>query len=229
MVSSYSNSQNGPTTSPTLLNRLKLWNYQTAWNNFILQYNPLFEKWARGKLRNAADVQDLNQQVSLEVAQRLSSFDYDSKRSFRGWLRTLYFSRLLDFLKAERRRQWRDQYIAQLRRQSFVVDENDSTNRLTTSVQAASNTGNTGVSSAVAGETGAINVRDQHAFAQQIQTRVRGRVSEKTWAIFWEIAVQGNSIADTAQRYSMRYASTFAAYSRVHKMLQQEASMEVAK
>lgn len=218
MASSASNSQNGPVTSPTLLNRLKVWDDRTAWNNFIRQYDPLFQKWGRDKLRNAADVQDLNQQVSLEVAERLVSFDYDSNRSFRGWLKTLYFSRLLDFLKAERRRQNRDQQMTQLRRPCFQADHPATIDSWPATPDQVCST-----------DCKASAVSDQHARAQQIQSCVRDRVSEKTWSIFWEIAVQGNSIADTAKRYSMKYASTFAAYSRVHKMLQHEASLEISK
>lgn len=69
----------------------------------------------------------------------------------------------------------------------------------------------------------------QQSLALEIQQRVRSRVSERTWSVFWEIAVDGQTIADTAQRYSMRYASAFAAFTRVKQMLQNEAALETGR
>lgn len=198
----------GPPTSSTLLERLRAWDDSRAWNRFFEQYNPMLEKWSRSRLRSGDDVREVNQRVLWELAWRLVDFQYDSSKSFRGWLRTLHSSRLFDFLKSERRRQIRQREVAE-RRGSMTADVPGGVGGTTTS-----------------GER--IDERRQamHSLARQIQRRVQDRVSEKTWAVFSEIAVEGHPIAEVAARHSMRYASAFAAFSRVQKMLQQEASRE---
>lgn len=213
MSSNPSRSEHGPVTSPTLLRRLQAWDDQTAWNCFFTRYSPLFEKWSRARLRNPADIQEVNQRVVWEVAQRLVSFEYHPSRSFRGFLRTLHSSRLLDFLKSEKRRQKRELDVLQVRNASSEILADQPSLDLASSKQ-------------FGGRDRDSVEQCRRRLAQQIQSRVQSRVNERTWQVFWEIAVQGNSIAETAQRYSMRYASAFAAYSRVYKMLQQEASTE---
>ena len=59
--------------------------------------------------------------------------------------------------------------------------------------------------------------------ALEIQNRVKQRTSGQTWAIFWEVTIENQALGDVARKYSMRYASAFAAVSRVHKMLKEEA------
>jgi RNA polymerase sigma-70 factor (ECF subfamily) len=198
----------GPKTSPALLKRLQAWDDRTAWNCFFEQYNPLLERWSRSTLRNPGDAIELSQLVLWELARRLREFRYDPARSFRGWLRTLHTRRMLDFLSAEQRRRNQEQRVFEVRRPSPVISLSNSGSGLTATDQAAQSR------------------QAQQALAMKIQQRVRERVTEKTWAIFWEIAVEGHSIAETAERHSMRYASAFAAFSRVHKMLQKEASRE---
>lgn len=197
-----------PRTSPTLIGRLHAWDDRTAWNLFIERYSPLLDRWSRSKLQNAADVDEVNQTVLWELARRFVSFQYDPTRSFRGWLRTLHTSRLLDFLKSERRRAVRELEVNQLRQSPAKIPQ-----------------------CAVDGTLTSDKLQEEQRQARlilsaTIQQRVRERVSEKTWTIFWEIAVEGQLVADTARRHSMRYASAFAAFSRVRKMLRQEASGE---
>lgn len=197
---------NGPVTSPTLVRRLQSWEDTTAWRLFADQYNHLFEKWSQSKLRNPADVDELNQQVLWEMARRITRFQYDPTKSFRGWLRTLHHSRLLDFLKVENRRLAHDKQAIQVRsqaRRECLAPAPEEESLLETSEK----------------ETTGTFVR-----ALTIQQRVQDRVSVQTWTIFSEIAINGQSIADTAKRHEMRYASAFAAYTRVCRMLRQEAN-----
>ena len=199
--------ENGPTTSPTLLGRMQCWEDTAAWKLFVDRYHHLFETWSRRKLRNPADVDEVNQQVYWEIARRLPAFEYDAKRSFRGWLRTLHQSRLLDFMKLERRRLQRESHVRQLR---VPLHARSQKALATTDLDTAS---------APSAET----AKEQTRTANEIQQAVKSRVSERSWSVFQEIAVNGQSIAETAQRYSMKYASAFAAYSRVCQMLRREA------
>jgi DNA-directed RNA polymerase specialized sigma24 family protein len=197
---------NGPVTSPTLVKRLQSWEDTTAWKLFVDQYDHLLEKWSRSKLRNPADIDELNQQVLWDLARRITGFKYDHAKSFRGWLRTLHRSRLLDFLKVEKRRRAHDKQTIQVRVHAHreclapaVEDEGP-------------------------GETSEKETPGAFLRALTIQKRVQDRVSAQTWTIFSEIAINGQTIADTARRHEMRYASAFAAYSRVCRMLREEAN-----
>lgn len=198
----------GPKTSPALLKRLQAWDDRTAWNCFFEQYSPLLDRWSRATLRNPGDAIELSQMVLWELARRLREFRYDPAGSFRGWMKTLHSRRMLDFLRAEQRRRNQEHSVFEVRRSSPVEFRTEfETDRASTPSSTHSR-------------------QAQQAAAVRIQQRVRDRVTEKTWAIFHDIAVEGHSIAETAQRHSMRYASAFAAFSRVHKMLRHEATQE---
>lgn len=196
----------GPLTSTTLLGRLQNWDDTAAWRIFVDRYQCLFESWSRRKLANPADVDEVNQQVIWEVARRLTDFRYDSKRSFRGWLRTLHQSRLLDFLKIQRRRRLREVEIARLRRPMHVASVNP--------VEEAPSPG-----------PDSEFQFENSAAVEFVLSSVQSRVSPQTWSIFNDIAVHGQSVSDTAQRHGMKYAATFAAYSRTCQMLRREAGI----
>ncbi len=205
-LSASARQDNGPETSPTLVRRLQSWEDTAAWRLFVDQYNHLFEKWSRSKLRNPADVDEVNQQVLWELARRMTGFRYDPAKSFRGWLRTLHQSRLLDFLKLERRRRTKNEQLAKVR---FLGQQ----------TSASSSTEDDNMIQRSSEETSIAFKK-----ALTIQQRVQERVSAQTWTVFCDIAINGQSIADTAKRHEMRYASAFAAYSRVCRMLRQEAN-----
>jgi len=194
----------GPATSGSLLDRLHTWSDRSAWERFFTNYNPLLEAWTRPRLHNPADAQELVQILWCELSRRLRSFRYSPDRSFRGWLRCLHSCRLSDFRKTERRRVARElQYAA------------DSAPPLTHIPTAPPTT------------TPDCPRRQQHLDqAARIQAAVRKRVSARSWEVFHDIAILGLEISETAARHQMRYASAWAAFSRVHPMLQQEAPRE---
>ncbi len=194
----------GPATSGSLLDRLHTWSDHSAWQRFFTSYNPLLEAWTRPRLQNPADAQELVQLVWCELGRRLRSFQYNPGRSFRGWLRCLHACRLSDFRKTERRRIARElRYAA------------ESTPPLTH------------LPATTAAPAPDCPCRQQQLErASRIQAAVRKRVSARSWEIFHDIAILGLEISETATRHQMRYASAWAAFSRVHHMLQQEAARE---
>ena len=74
-------------TSESLLLRLKTPEDTEAWDRFAELYSPLIFYWARKNGLGAHDAADLAQEVMTLVFQKLPEFQYDSRRSFRGWLR----------------------------------------------------------------------------------------------------------------------------------------------
>lgn len=194
----------GPATSGSLLDRLHTWSDRSAWQRFFTNYNPLLEAWTRPRLQNPADAQELVQNLWCELSRRLRSFKYNRDRSFRGWLRCLHSCRLSDFRKTERRRLARElQYAAAV---------------------AAPEIHHTATAAAAIPECP--RHQQQLERAHRIQVAVRNRVSPKSWDVFHDVAILGLDISETANRHHMRYASAWAAFSRVHRMLQQEAARE---
>jgi RNA polymerase sigma-70 factor (ECF subfamily) len=98
------NKAGASTTSGTLLGRLRHQPAdQSAWADFVQRYGPRIYQWCRRGNLQAADAQDVAQNVLLKLAARMRTFEYDPARSFRAWLCTVARSALNDFL-AERQR-----------------------------------------------------------------------------------------------------------------------------
>lgn len=194
-----------PKTSGTLLRRVQDWGDGDAWQELFRRYQPLLEKWTRARIRNPADATEISQIVWCELTRRLKEFEYDSNRSFRGWLRRLHTSRLLDYLKSQRRYRTRLQRIG-LEQSAWASCEAEVVPRTDPAIDG------------IAQDRLTEQVR-----LVQIQRRVQGRVSEQTWQIFWDVAIENQAISAVARKTSMRYASVFAAVTRVGKMLREEA------
>ncbi|GIW97287.1 MAG: DNA-directed RNA polymerase sigma-70 factor [Pirellulaceae bacterium] len=76
-------------TSESLLLRLRLAADSEAWEYFVSLYTPLLFYWARRTGLAREDASDLVQDVLIQLLKSLPEFDYDARRSFRGWLRTI--------------------------------------------------------------------------------------------------------------------------------------------
>lgn len=86
-------------TPVSLLLRLKQPKPEAAWQRFVELYTPLLFYWARQAGLSSPDDEDLVQEVFALLVQKLPQFDYDSRRSFHGWLHTLLRNRLRDLTR----------------------------------------------------------------------------------------------------------------------------------
>src|SRR4051812_38614563 len=89
------------TTSQTLLQKLREPDQLAAWDRFVRLYSPGLYSWARKMGLSETDAADLVQDVLLTLVKTLPEFDYDTGKSFRGWLWTLTKNQ---FLKRKNRR-----------------------------------------------------------------------------------------------------------------------------
>ena len=60
--------------------------------------------------------------------------------------------------------------------------------------------------------------------AARVQEAVRARVDDRTWEVFWRIAVEDAPIREVAEAAGLSYAAAFAAQKRVRRMLREEAA-----
>ena len=86
-------------TSESLLIRLKSANDFQAWSQFVELYTPMLFYWARKTGLSTEDASDLVQEVLTLVSQRVSSFEYEPSKSFRGWLRTVTLNKFKEHMR----------------------------------------------------------------------------------------------------------------------------------
>ena len=90
-------------TSITLLVRVKAKD-QEAWRRLVHLYSPLVHGWCLRAGLQEADTADVAQDVFRTVAESIDGFHHDQiGDTFRGWLRAVTRSRLLDFLRRKAR------------------------------------------------------------------------------------------------------------------------------
>lgn len=91
-------------TSVSLLKRLQSDQKEIAWERFVELYAPLIFYWAKKHGLNPTDQTDLVQEVLVIVQSKLEEFQYDPKRRFRGWLRTITINKANDVHRRNARR-----------------------------------------------------------------------------------------------------------------------------
>jgi RNA polymerase sigma factor (sigma-70 family) len=158
------------TTNPRLLNRLGDWRDHEAWVDFVTRYDPVIRSIS-GRYRLGADsTEELCQRVWIDLAQRMRTYRYDPGKKFRGWLRRLCQSRAIDLLRKKKANavEWlEDQPVASLTHDAVADIDVD--------------------------ECAVLERSRLLLHAEEVQNTVRRRVSERTWQVFWNIAVEGQS------------------------------------
>ena len=187
------------TTTPALLNRLGDWRDHEAWVDFVMRYDPVIRLSCRRYRLDADTTEELCQRVWIDLARRMRTFRYDPGKTFRGWLCRLCQSRAIDLLrkkKADAAESLEDQpreSLPQAAPDDFEGDDSAASER-------------------------PLLLR----LAQEVQDVVRRRVEERTWEIFWKIAVQGESVREASEAAGISYYAAFAARKRVGRMLREE-------
>ncbi len=194
------------TTNPTLLNCLGDWRDHEAWVDFVIRYDPVIRSTSRRYRLDAESTEELCQRVWIDLARRMRSYRYEPGKTFRGWLRRLCQSRAIDLLRKKKANavEWlEDQPAASLLEDASAgieVDESAASER-------------------------PVLLRQ----AEEVQDAVRLRVSERTWQVFWNIAIEGQSVRETSAAAGISYYAAFAAQKRVGRMLREEGQRLLAE
>ncbi len=91
-------------TSLSLLDRLRQSPEDEDWSRLIEAYSPLLRAWLMRAEVQAADADDLVQEVLLVVHRELPKFEHNQRRgAFRKWLRQIVVHRLRNFWRSRGR------------------------------------------------------------------------------------------------------------------------------
>ena len=180
------------TTSASLLERLCQPGASEAWHRFVHIYTPLLYYWARGAGLPTHDAADLVQEVLVVLLQKLPEFEYDSRKSFRGWLRTIALNK------------WRER----CRRFAARPDQ-------------AGDTGLSGVADRdpVAGFAEA-EYREQ--LVRRALQIMQAEFEPTTWKACWEVVVASRPAAEVAAELGVSVDVVYSAKSRVLRRLRKE-------
>lgn len=88
-----------PTTSPSLLLRVRNADDGGSWAIFVDLYAPMIRRYCRRRGIQESDVDDLVQEIMTLVSQAIRKFDYEPDRGrFRAWFSTIITNRVKTFL-----------------------------------------------------------------------------------------------------------------------------------
>lgn len=187
-------------TSLTLLSALKDdVQKHHAWDDFVARYGPRIEGWCRRWGLQEADAHDVTQNVLLQLARQMQSFEYDRRGRFRSWLKTIAWRAWADYLRSVTRNPARPGTPGVLRQLDTVEARDDLMHRL-----------------------------DDEANREVLEVairRIRARVQENTFEAFRLMTFEQISGADAADRLEMTPGAVFVAKSRVDKMISDEVRL----
>lgn len=86
-----------PRTRPSLLLRVRVWSDTEAWIEFARWCRVTILAECKKHHLNASEAEDIVQLVLIRLSRRMERFAYDPSRSFRGWLRSLTRSTILNY------------------------------------------------------------------------------------------------------------------------------------
>lgn len=169
-------------TRPSLLLRVRVWSDLQAWNEFAKWCLPVVRDECRRHGLREAETEEIVQRVLIRLARTMERFAYDPSRSFRGWLRTLTRSTILNYWERDQDSQAAAMEVAVDPTQwSWPVFDPESLDE---------------------------DERDEwdvpHPWRvlldriAHVQVLARERFSTETWEAFWLVQVEGRSPADAA-------------------------------
>jgi RNA polymerase sigma-70 factor (ECF subfamily) len=184
-------------TSLTLLDRARA-NEADAWARLVTLYTPLVRYWCLAGGLQPTDVDDVVQEVCRVAFSGLAGFRHDRPGdTFRGWLRTITRTALA-------------LYFRKLAWVPVAVGGSVAFARLQEVADPVPD---------LPDEDPSDESRGLHRRALEL---VRGEFEDRTWQMFWLIAVEDRKPADVAARFGVTPVAVRKAKSRVLRRLREE-------
>lgn len=182
-----------PNSSPSLIRAVRKRD-PDAWRRLVAIYGPLVYDWGMRKGLQPADAADVLQQVFVSVGQGIDQAQWDRPGdSFRGWLWTIFRSRLMDF--------YRDR-----RRQPQALNDGDGSELVDDETT----------------EMSPHTVEGEHLLlVRRTLEIIRLDFSQATWQAFWRSSVEGHATSDIARDLNLSPAAVCMCRSRVLRRLRE--------
>ncbi len=152
--------------------------------------------WCRKHGLQDADARDVTQEVLVQLAQSMGRFRKDPAKRFRGWLRAVVHSALSDWVEQRRTGQDGSGDSEVIRLLHELPDRDELAAR--------------------------IEAEFDRELLEVAMLRVRERVEPRTWEAFRLLAIERLSGKDAAETLGMTPGSTFAAKSKVQRLVREE-------
>lgn len=191
------------TVSTGLLDGVKA-DLPDAWSRLADRYAPLVYFWCRKHGLQAADSEDVVQEVFRTVAARIEEFRREREGdTFRGWLRTITRHKLGDFFRNEQRRQKAagGTDAGEMMRQHPDLRGNDEP-----------------IEMEVPGES--------RLLYRRVLGLIRADFGERTWQAFSRVVVDGVAPQDVAAELEMSVNAVYLARSRILRRVRAELGAE---
>lgn len=188
---------NSPETRSSLLLRVRDPSDHEGWVEFSEIYRPVICRMARLKGMQAADAEDLAQQVLWAVSKAIDRWQPDSQRaSFRTWLATIARNAILNALS----RGIPDQATGTDTVQELLAQFPDRHGP----------------------DSDLLKLEYRRELFSLAVKEIRSEFTDETWQSFWLTAIEGLDIETAAQELSRSRGSIYASRSRVMKRLKQK-------
>lgn len=167
-----------PTTRASLLLRLRDPRDHDAWVEFVSLYEPVIYRVLRRTGLQDADALEVLQDLFLAVNRSIERWQHGSEHgSFRGWLRQVTRNLVVSWVRRQRRQLAITPVDLNSLLESNPADE--------------------------CPETDEFDRELRRALFQRASEQVRTEVRPQTWQAFWDVAVSGISVAETASKLGM--------------------------
>lgn len=177
-------------TRASLILRLRSAEDVAAWDEFVGIYTPVIFRVATNRGLQAADAENLVQEVFLAVANSVATWlERDDRGRFRAWLLRIARNEAVDMLTGRTTRP--------------LGLDGSAGDRLI-----ANMAGRDELSSA-------FELEYERTVFRWASHQVRAAVAEQTWDAFWLSSVDGLPVGEVSQRLGMRAGNVYLARSRV--------------
>ena len=183
-------------TRASLILRLKDAEDVAAWDEFAAIYAPVIFRVATSRGFQAADAENLVQEVFLAVANSVASWlERDDRGRFRAWLLRIARNESVDML----------------------------TERATRPLGRDGSTADRDLANLPARDefSSALDLEYDRAVFHWAAEQVRAAVSVQTWEAFWLTSIDGLSVNEVAERLNTRPGNVYVSRSRVMSRVKQ--------
>jgi RNA polymerase sigma factor (sigma-70 family) len=179
-----------PTTRASLLLRLRDPRDHDAWVEFVALYEPVIYRVLRRTGLQDADALEVLQDLFLSVNRHMERWRHGSDHgSFRGWLRRVTRNLVVSWVRRQRRQLPTTQIDLDSMLESNPTDDGPGTDGFDRELR--------------------------RALFQRASEQVRADVRPQTWQAFWDTAVTGTSVAETASKLGMTTGAVRVAKCRI--------------